>query len=107
MEPTDLVVVGILGIALLRGFFRGLLREVFSIVALAGACVFYLCCRCWTGRAPRIWIASFLLISVLVAIVAYVLRSELAIGYTALAIVGIAMTLRTPRSRSNVQRLST
>ena len=39
MEPTDLVVVGILGIALLRGFFRGLLREVFSIVALAGACV--------------------------------------------------------------------
>jgi len=45
-------------------------RSHHLLTMLAGACVFYLCCRCWTGRAPRIWIASFLLISVLVAIVA-------------------------------------
>ena len=35
----DLVVVAILGIAMLRGLFRGLVREALSIGALAAACV--------------------------------------------------------------------
>jgi membrane protein required for colicin V production len=39
MAPVDIAVATILGIALLRGLFRGLIREVFSIAALAGACI--------------------------------------------------------------------
>ena len=38
-EPVDIVVMAILGVAVLRGVFRGLIREVFSIAALAGACL--------------------------------------------------------------------
>jgi len=38
-EPVDIAVMVILGIAVLRGVFRGLIREAFSIAALAGACV--------------------------------------------------------------------
>jgi membrane protein required for colicin V production len=37
--PVDIVVMAILGIAALRGLFRGLIREAFSIAALAGACL--------------------------------------------------------------------
>ncbi|MDH3519566.1 MAG: CvpA family protein [Myxococcales bacterium] len=39
MRSVDLVVAAILGIALLRGLVLGLIREAFSIGALAGACV--------------------------------------------------------------------
>ncbi len=38
-EPVDILVMAILGIAVLRGVFRGLIREAFSIGALAGACL--------------------------------------------------------------------
>ena len=38
-EPVDILVMAILGIAVLRGVFRGLIREAFSIAALAGACL--------------------------------------------------------------------
>ena len=38
-EPVDIFVMAILGIAVLRGVFRGLIREAFSIGALAGACL--------------------------------------------------------------------
>lgn len=39
MTPTDLVICAILGVAMLRGLFLGLIREVCSLAALAGACV--------------------------------------------------------------------
>jgi membrane protein required for colicin V production len=39
LAPVDYVVLVILGIALLRGVFRGLLRETFSVAALGAACV--------------------------------------------------------------------
>jgi membrane protein required for colicin V production len=39
-EPVDILVMAILGIAMLRGISRGLIREAFSIAALAGACLF-------------------------------------------------------------------
>lgn len=39
IHPLDLVVGTILGVALLRGLFLGLIREAFSIAALGGACV--------------------------------------------------------------------
>ena len=38
-EPVDILVMAILGIAVLRGVFRGLIREAFSVAALAGACL--------------------------------------------------------------------
>lgn len=39
LAPIDLVIATILAIALLRGLFRGLIREAFSIAALGGACL--------------------------------------------------------------------
>lgn len=39
IRSVDVIVAAILGIALLRGLFLGLIREAFSIGALAGACV--------------------------------------------------------------------
>ncbi|MEE9218619.1 MAG: O-antigen ligase family protein [Acidobacteriota bacterium] len=45
-------------------------RSVHLLVALAGACAFYLGCRRWASGAPQLWAASFLFISVLVALVA-------------------------------------
>jgi membrane protein required for colicin V production len=39
LGPVDLVALAILGIAALRGLFLGLVREVFSLAALAGAVV--------------------------------------------------------------------
>jgi len=38
-EPVDILVMAVLGIAMLRGISRGLIREAFSIAALAGACL--------------------------------------------------------------------
>ena len=38
-EPVDILVMAVLGIAVLRGVSRGLIREGFSIAALAGACL--------------------------------------------------------------------
>lgn len=38
-EPVDIVAVLILGVASFRGFFRGLIRETFSVAALGGACI--------------------------------------------------------------------
>ncbi len=38
-EPVDILVMAILGIAVFRGVFRGLIREAFSVAALAGACL--------------------------------------------------------------------
>ena len=38
-EPVDILVMAIFGIAMLRGISRGLIREAFSIAALAGACL--------------------------------------------------------------------
>ncbi len=38
-EPVDIVAVLILGVALLRGLVRGLIRETFSVAALGGACI--------------------------------------------------------------------
>jgi membrane protein required for colicin V production len=39
IRSVDVVVAAILGVAMLRGVFLGLIREAFSIGALAGACV--------------------------------------------------------------------
>lgn len=39
MAPADLAVLALLGIAALRGLFLGLVREVLSLAALAGAVV--------------------------------------------------------------------
>jgi membrane protein required for colicin V production len=39
IRSIDVVVAAILGVAMLRGLFLGLIREAFSIGALAGACV--------------------------------------------------------------------
>lgn len=39
MAPIDLVVVAILAIAALRGLYLGVIRETFSLLALAGAVV--------------------------------------------------------------------
>ena len=39
MAPADLVVLALLAVAALRGLFLGLVREVLSLAALAGACV--------------------------------------------------------------------
>lgn len=38
-EPVDILAVVILGVAFLRGLFRGLIRETFSVAALGGACI--------------------------------------------------------------------
>jgi len=43
VAPLDIVVLGLLGVAALRGFFHGLVREVFSLVGLVGAV--------WVARA--------------------------------------------------------
>lgn len=48
VRSVDLVVAAILGVAVLRGLFLGLIREAFSIGALAAACV-----------AVRVWDAPF------------------------------------------------
>jgi membrane protein required for colicin V production len=37
LQPIDLIALGIVGIAALRGLFLGLIREAFSIAALAAA----------------------------------------------------------------------
>jgi membrane protein required for colicin V production len=47
-QPIDIVVVAIVGIAAMRGLFLGLIREAFSIGALAGAVI-----------AVRIWNEPF------------------------------------------------
>jgi uncharacterized membrane protein required for colicin V production len=39
VEPVDILMATILAIAVLRGFFLGLIREAFSIAAIGGACV--------------------------------------------------------------------
>jgi membrane protein required for colicin V production len=39
LQPVDIVVSTILGIAILRGLFLGMIREVFSIGALGAACL--------------------------------------------------------------------
>ncbi len=39
MSPVDIVAASIVGVALLRGLWNGLIREVFSLGALAGAVV--------------------------------------------------------------------
>jgi membrane protein required for colicin V production len=39
LPPVDLVAGAILGLAILRGLFLGLIREVMSVAALAAACV--------------------------------------------------------------------
>ncbi len=37
MAPLDLIALSVLGIAVLRGFFLGLIREAFSLAAIAAA----------------------------------------------------------------------
>jgi uncharacterized membrane protein required for colicin V production len=39
MAPVDLLALSVLSIAVLRGFFLGLLREAFSLAAIGAACV--------------------------------------------------------------------
>jgi len=39
VTPVDVVVVAVLALAALRGFFRGFLREAFSVIAWAGGLV--------------------------------------------------------------------
>ena len=39
VSPIDVVVAAVVGVAVLRGVFRGLIREAFSVGALAAACV--------------------------------------------------------------------
>ncbi len=39
VRSVDVVVAAILGVALLRGLFLGLIREAFSLAALGGACI--------------------------------------------------------------------
>jgi membrane protein required for colicin V production len=39
MGAVDLIVIMILGVAALRGLFRGMIRETFSVAALATACI--------------------------------------------------------------------
>ena len=38
MAPVDLLALAVLGIAVLRGFFLGLIREAFSLAAIGAAC---------------------------------------------------------------------
>jgi membrane protein required for colicin V production len=39
VSPIDVIVAAVVGVAVLRGVFRGLIREAFSVGALAAACV--------------------------------------------------------------------
>ncbi len=39
MVALDLIVLLVLSVAVLRGLLRGMIREVFSVLALAGACI--------------------------------------------------------------------
>ncbi|UCE84907.1 MAG: CvpA family protein [Deltaproteobacteria bacterium] len=39
MAAVDLIVIMILGIAAIRGLLRGMIREIFSVLALASACL--------------------------------------------------------------------
>jgi len=39
VSPVDVIVAAVVGVAILRGVFRGLIREAFSVGALAAACV--------------------------------------------------------------------
>jgi membrane protein required for colicin V production len=86
IRSVDVVIAAILGIALLRGVFLGLIREAFSIGALGGACVVV---RLFTapaadrlveisrGEVPESlapWIAGALLAIGTVAVVAIVGR---------------------------------
>ena len=45
MSPVDVAALIVMGVALLRGVWIGMVREVFSVAALAGACVTV---RIWT-----------------------------------------------------------
>ena len=38
MAPVDLLALAVLGVAVLRGFFLGLIREAFSLAAIGAAC---------------------------------------------------------------------
>ena len=39
MSPVDVAALSVMGVALLRGVWIGMVREVFSVAALAGACI--------------------------------------------------------------------
>jgi membrane protein required for colicin V production len=39
MSPVDVAALIVMGVALLRGVWIGMVREVFSVAALAGACI--------------------------------------------------------------------
>ncbi len=83
VQSVDIVVGAILGVALLRGVFLGLIREAFSIAALGGACIavrFYAGPFAdWLGgvtgqRIPEEftpWVAGALLAVATVAVVAF------------------------------------
>ncbi len=55
MRSIDFVVGAILGVAALRGLFRGLTREAISIAALAAACVVV---RLFAGQSAA-WLVKF------------------------------------------------
>jgi membrane protein required for colicin V production len=73
MSSIDFVVGAVLGIAALRGLFRGLTREVISLASLAAACVavrlFVAPLAAWLveasdggiGTVPAPWIAGLLI----------------------------------------------
>ena len=48
MAPVDLLALSVLGVAVMRGFFLGLIREAFSLAAIGAACV---AVRWFTGPA--------------------------------------------------------
>jgi membrane protein required for colicin V production len=54
-ESVDIVVGTIIGIACLRGFFLGLIREAFSLASLAAA---YLAVRAFVGPVSE-WVGDF------------------------------------------------
>lgn len=72
MNPLDIGIVVIVGYCLTRGFFRGFVKEAFSIIGILGgfhgACNYYLeltkLLSRWISHTPYLHILSFLLIFV-------------------------------------------
>jgi membrane protein required for colicin V production len=84
INPFDAGIAVIVGFCVIRGFFRGFIREVFSLIGLAagfyGACIYYRdvaeAMSRWIPRFPYTQISGFILIF----IGAYIAVALLGIG---------------------------
>ena len=86
ISAVDLAALAILALAVIRGLFIGLIREVFSLVAIAAACV-----AVWFGTAPA---AEWLLLNLPVEISSLVARIAVGALIAVAVVASVAMVGR-------------